>query len=208
MSDSMNTQKSGVIDEQRDNNSEDWRQLQKDWQNFEPDLKKINKKISWVTWRMISILVLDVIIMLAYIPFLIVWVIPSEASFIYKLWPYLMLPLGIYGTYLDFKLRLPLFRLDKGSSKEILSAYLRFVQAGVLVGLWGFRFLFALLVLFVAWAFAVHYLDPESAKQLPIHLVASVASTVALSSAVMYWYKNKKTKESQNLLDLWQEFIE
>ena len=196
------------IDEQGDNSNEDWMRLQKDWQNFEPDLNKINRKISWVTWRMISILVLDAIIILAYIPFLVLWVMPSETSLLYKLWPYLMLPLGVYGTYLDFKLRMPLFRLEKGSSKEILNAYLKFVQAGVLVGLWGFRFLLMMLVLFIVWASAIHLFDSESARSLPINLVISVAVAIALTSAVMYWYKNKKARESRNLLDLWREYIE
>jgi hypothetical protein len=191
-----------------DNRNQEWMQLQKDWQSFQPDINKINKKISWVTWRMISILVLDVITILAYIPFLIVWVVPAETSLIYKLWPYLMLPIGIYGVYLDFKLRIPLFKLEKGSSKDILSAYLKFVRTGVLVGLWGGRFSLGLLAWFIFWALAVHFLDPENAKRLSIILLAGVTSVLVLTSLAMYWYKAKKAKEAQNILALWREYLE
>ena len=193
---------------QEDRDIQEWAQLQNDWQSFQPDLKKINKKISWVTWRMISILIFDVIAILAYIPFLIIWVIPAETSLIYKLWPYLMLPIAIYGVYLDFKLRIPLFKLDKGSSKDILGAYLKFVETGVLVGLWGARFSLGLLVWFLFWMLAVHFFDHENAKRLSVSLVVGAISAFILLSVIMYWYRAKKVKEAKNLLALWSEYIE
>ncbi len=208
---SSNRNKMESVNERQDaqlvGDSDEWLQLQQDWQTYQPDIERIKKKIAWVTWRMVFILALDVLIMIAYVPFLFYWVIPTDAPLIYKIWSYAMLPIGVFGVFLDFRLRLPVLRLEEGSTQDILKSYLKLVEAGVQVGLWSYRITLALLILFLIWTGVIHYSIPPEEILLKPALFYSISVTLAIVVAIMYWYSRKKLKEQQNLTALWKEFI-
>lgn len=194
--------------EQNNQPNDEWQQLQSDWQSYQPDITKIKRRIQWVTWRMITILVLDVLVILTYVPFLIYWVFPEDSSLAEKIWHYGMFPLVVYGVYLDFKLRLPLFKLESESTKDILAFYLKRVNAGIMIGKWGYQFSLLLLVLFIIWVGASFYFDlGEKKLQRPQFIVYAILF-ISLFAITSYWYKNKKQKEASRLQALWKEFLE
>ena len=197
-----------MADNQLDNNGDDWQQLQSDWQSYQPDIAKIKRRIAWVTWRMIAILVIDVLVVVPYIPFLIFWVFDDGASLAEKIWHFGMLPLLLYGVYWDFKLRLPLFKLDNESTRGILECYLNRVKAGMSLGNVGYKFCLVLLVLFLAWVASSFYFElGEEKLQQPTFIIFGVV-WISFFVAIMYWYRNKKQKEFKRLKSLWKEFLE
>lgn len=188
--------------------SDDWLQLQKDWQNYQPNIKKIKRKISWVTLRMIALLAIDVIVALAYIPFLYFYVTSTDDPLVVRVGPFFMYPVLLYGVYLDFKLRMPVFRCEGESTRDILEFYLRRVQAGVQIGHWGFYFTLMLCGLFGLWFLAGFLLDSGDAHHFSIQSIL-IAYGVLLTTAVgTYWYRNKKRAEAEELKRLWREFLD
>ncbi len=193
---------------ENDSDNEDWQQMQNDWQSYQPDIKKIKRRILWVTWRMIAILVLDVLILVTYIPFLIFWVIPANEALMIKIWHYAMFPLLIYGVFLDFKLRMPLLRIEGESTKGILGLYLERVKAGVKLGIWGFRFCFMLLVLFLTWIGVTLIVEPEIVLAHKLKNIIFGLVWIGLFAGGSYWYKNRKQEEEIRLTSLWKEYLE
>ncbi len=197
------------MSQERQNHSNDeWQQLQNDWQSYQPDMNKIKKRIAWVTWRMIGVLILDVIFLLSYIPFILYWAFPEEPSLAIQLWHYSMFPLLVYGVYWDFKLRLPLFRLENKSTKGILAFYLKRVIAGIKLGNLGYKFCIFLIVLFLVWVGASFYFDLGEEKIHKISFIIFGVCWIGLFAATMYWYKRKKQKELVRLQALWKAFLE
>ena len=202
------------IDEPREENSEnnafseERQQLQEDWQSYQPDIAKIKRRIQWVTWRMVAVLFLDIVVLVTYVPFLLYFVLPEETSLALKIWHVGMFPLLLYGVYWDFKLRLPLFKLENESTSQILKFYMRRVNAGVKLGHFGYRFCLLLVVFFLLWVGAgfVFDLGEKKLTELPFILFGTV--WIGLFAAVMYWYKRKKLKEKNYLEELWSEFLE
>lgn len=197
-----------MADEQFDNNGDDWQQLQNDWQSYQPDIAKIKRRIAWVTWRMVAVLVLDVLVVVTYIPFLVFWVFDDGASLAEKIWHFGMLPLLLYGVYWDFKLRLPLFKLDSESTRGILECYLRRVRAGVSLGNLGYKFSLLLLGLFLLWVGSSFYFElGEEKLQKPTFIVFGTL-WISFFAVILLWYRNKKRKELVRLSALWKEFLE
>ncbi len=193
---------------QEQQNNDEWQQLQSDWQSYQPDIAKIKKRIAWVTWRMVGVLVLDVLVLLSYIPFLVYVILPEDNSLAIKLWHYGMFPFLVYGVYWDFKLRLPLFKLEDQSTKNILAFYLKRVNAGIKLGDLGFKFCLLLVVLFVVWIGTSFAIDlGEEKLHRPSFIIMGIA-WIGLFAGIMYWYRNKKTKELKRLTKLWKEFLE
>lgn len=188
-------------------NNHEWLQLQQDWQAYQPDIVGIKKKIAWVTWRMISILVIDVLGMMLYVPYVVFWVAPNDAPLVYKLLSYAVIPLGFLGVFIDFKLRLPVLRLDRGSTRDVLKSYLKLVQAGVRIGLWGYRSVLVMLFLFIIWVIAVHYSTPNNEILVDPERLFLVFILLVITAAAMFWYMRKKAKEEQKLSALWKEYI-
>jgi hypothetical protein len=191
-----------------DQTNQEWQQLQEDWQSYQPDIAKIKKRIAWVTWRMIAILALDVVLLLGYIPFIVYWVFPEEPSFAIRLWHYAMAPLIVYGVYWDFKLRLPLFKLENESTKGILGFYLKRVDAGTKLGDLGYKFCLFVLVLFIVWVGASFYFELGEEKLQKASFIIFGVAWISLFGAIMYWYRNKKRKELVRLQALWKEFLD
>ncbi len=197
-----------MADEQFDNNGDDWQQLQNDWQSYQPDIAKIKRRIAWVTWRMVAVLVLDVLVVVTYIPFLIFWVFDDGASLAEKIWHFGMLPLSLYGVCWVFKLRLPLFKLDSESTRGILECYLRRVRAGVSLGNLGYKFSLLLLGLFLLWVGSSFYFElGEEKLQKPTFIVFGTL-WISFFAVILLWYRNKKRKELVRLSALWKEFLE
>lgn len=194
--------------EPQNHSNDEWQQLQNDWQSYQPDMVKIKKRIAWVTWRMIAILVLDVVFLLGYILFILYWSFPEEPSLAIQLWHYGMFPLIVYGVYWDFKLRLPLFKLENKSTRGILEFYLRRVNAGIKLGNLGYKFCVFLLALFLVWVGANFYFDLGEEKIQKISFIIFGVCWIGLFAATMFWYKRKKQKELVRLQALWKEFLE
>lgn len=194
--------------EQQNHSNDEWQQLQNDWQSYQPDMIKIKKRIAWVTWRMIAILVLDVFFLVSYIPFMLYWAFPEKPSLAIQLWHYGMFPLVVYGVFWDFKLRLPLFRLENKSTRGILEFYLKRVNAGIKLGNLGYKFCLFLMVLFVIWVGASFLFDLGEEKIQRISFIIFGVSWIGLFAATMFWYKRKKQKELVRLQALWKEFLE
>ncbi len=197
-----------MADEKFDNNGDDWQQLQNDWQSYQPDIAKIKRRIAWVTWRMVAVLVLDVLVVVTYVPFLIFWVFEDGASLAEKIWHFGMLPLLLYGVYWDFKLRLPLFKLDSESTRGILECYLKRVQAGVSLGNVGYKFSLLLLGLFLLWVASSFYFELGEDKLHQPTFITFGVLWIGFFAAILYWYRNKKQKELERLSALWKEFLE
>lgn len=194
--------------QQQSQNIDEWQQLQNDWQSYRPDIAKIKKRIAWVTWRMIAILILDVVTLLLYFPFFYYWILTENNSLALLIWHYSMFPLLFYGVYWDFKLRLPLFKLENHSTKGILEFYLKRVKAGVALGRLGYKFCILLVALFCLWISASFFVDlGEQKLQRPSFIIFGV-TLISSMGAIMYWYRNKKLKELKRLQDLWRAFLD
>jgi len=194
-------------DDQNQSNDE-WQQLQNDWQSYQPDIAKIKKKIAWVTWRMIAVLALDVLVVITYIPFLIFYVFPEDNSIAMKAWHFAMFPVLMYGVYIDFKLRLPLFKLESQSTEAILRFYLKRVKAGIVLGQWGYRFSVLLLGLFVVWVVSNYLFEWGEAKLEKTSTIVFGMIWISFFAGIMHWYRIRKTKEAKRLQALWKEFLE
>jgi len=189
-------------------NNDDWQKLQNDWQSYQPDIQKIKRRITWVTWRMIVVLGIDLIILLSYVPFVIFFVLPESKSLALKIWLIGMIPVIMYGIYWDFKLRLPLFKLESESTKDILAFYLKRVTAGVKLGNFSIKFCFSLLVFYSLWIASSFYFDLGEEK---LHQLSFIIKGLVLFGCFIfgsYWYRNKKAKELVRLKALWKEFLE
>lgn len=186
----------------------DWQQLQQDWQNYQPDIVKIKKRIAWVTWRMIAILAIDIIALLLFIPFLMFETMQESVSVAEKIWHFGMFPLFVYGVYWDFKLRLPLFKLESESTKDILGFYLKRVSAGIKLGNLGVKFSLLLEFLFMLWVAANWYFDLGEEKIKEVEFILFGLVWIALLAGIMFWYKVKKEREFIRLTKLWKEFLE
>ena len=197
-----------MTQERKNQPDDEWLQLQNDWQSYQPDMIKIKKRIAWVTWRMIAILVLDVIFLVGYIPFILYWAFPEEPTLAIKLWHYGMFPFVVYGVFWDFKLRLPLFKLENKSTKGILEFYLLRVNAGIKLGNLGYKFCLVLIGLFVVWVGASFIFELGEEKLQKISFIVFGVAWISLFAAIMYWYRNKKQKEFVRLQALWKEFLE
>jgi len=186
----------------------DWEEMQSEWQSYQPDVQKIKKTINWVTWRMGAILAFDVIAILLYIPFLIFFVSVDENSLVENSWHYLLGLLLIYGVYLDFKIRLPIFRAQGESTKDVLELYLKRTQAGVTIGRIGKNFSWVLLVAFVLWYLANLLLPSGNPKIADWEFGLFGVVWIAVFVVLCRWYENKKQKEFEKLNKLWQDYIE
>jgi hypothetical protein len=196
-------------DEQADVSfSQEWQQLQSDWQSYQPDIVKIKKRIQWVTWRMVGVLVLDVAVLVSYIPFLLFFILLEDSSLASKIWHVGMLPLLVYGVYWDFKLRLPLFKLEDESTKKILSFYMKRVKAGIKLGDVGFKFCLFLIALFILWVGAGFLFDLGEEKITELHFIVFGLVWIGAFAGIMYWYRHKKLKEAKHLSELWKDFLE
>jgi|GEM_PF-4100005 len=186
----------------------DWGELQSEWQSYQPDMKKIKKKINWVSWRMGAVLVFDVLAIVGYCLFLYYQVILDDKPLSLEIWLYAMGVASVYGVYLDFKIRLPIFRSVGDSTKDVLQLYLKRVEAGVTIGKLGEKFSWAVLILFWIWAITNHLTLPAEAKlNNPKGIILASIWIVGIAG-IFIWYKKKKQKEHQKLRSLWQGFIE
>jgi len=195
-------------DQNQDNNNDEWKELQSDWQSYRPDIKKIKKRITWVTWRMIAVLVMDLLILFAYVPVGIFFVLIESQSLASKIWYLGMLPVLLYTVYWDFKLRLPLFKLDSESTKDILAFYLKRVSAGVRLGNFSIKFCLSLLVLYSLWIGASFYFDLGEEKLQKASFIFSGFVWIGCFTYISYWYRNRKAKELIRLNELWKGFLE
>lgn len=185
----------------------DWQELQSDWQSFEPDIQKIKKKVNWVTWRMTAVLVIDVLAIIAYIPFVYYLYISNKSHWVINSWHYLLGVLLIYGVYLDFKIRIPIFKLQGETTKDILELYLKRTKAGVSIGRLGKNFSWVLLVSFVIWVGASNLVVPDVEKLSDWRFVAFGTIYIGVFILLCGWYQNKKHKEYLKLKKLWQEYL-
>ena len=186
----------------------DWESLQSEWQAYEPDIQQIKKKISWVTWRMAAILVIDVVVVVSYFPFLFIVLDNPENNWLVNSWHYLLGLLLIYGVYLDFKIRLPILRSQGDSAKEVLELYLKRTEAGIAIGRIGKNFSWFLLAAFVLWWLANFLFMPENHKvtrwQFGLFGVVWISAFVFICR----WYELKKRKEFKKLSELWREYLD
>ncbi|WP_196141086.1 hypothetical protein [Aliikangiella sp. G2MR2-5] len=186
----------------------DWEKLQSEWQAYEPDFNKIKRKISWVTWRMYLILVIDVFIFLAYFPFLYYEISKPTSTWVTSFWYYFMGVLLVYGVYLDFKIRLPILRNQGNSAKEVLELYLKRTQAGVTLGKWGQIFCAIMLLFFWLWVGGNAFLDAGSEKLARPGFIAFGTIWILMFTGIFYWYYRKKSKEYLKLKILWREYLD
>jgi hypothetical protein len=185
-----------------------WQKLQSDWQSYQPDVKKIKQKISWVTWRMIALLTLDVIALIVYTVFLYLEIYQKNENWLVAIWFYLMGIAVLYGVYIDFKLRIPVFRLQGNSSQDVLNLYLKRTQVGVRLGQICQYVFAALLICFWLWRYLILEYLPEDNIYNRKDITLSVSLWIVFCIVACYWYKNKKAKELQHLRQLWQGFVD
>jgi len=197
-----------MTQQEQNTNIDEWHELQNDWQSYKPDIQKIKKRITWVTWRMIAVLILDLIVLFAYVPFIIFFVLIEGESLAIKVWHLVMLPVIFYAVYWDFKLRLPLFKLDSESTKDILAFYLKRVTAGVKLGNFSIKFCLSLLVFYSLWISASFYFDLGEEKLHEPSFILFGLGWIGCFTYISYWYRNKKLKELTRLNALWKTFLE
>ena len=177
----------------------DWQDLQNEWQSYQPDVKKIQRKINWVTWRMVILLVLEVLLVTAYVVFVYYSVNYLETSSTVNLWNFFVGILAVFGLYLDFKLRLPVFRQQGSSTKDILGLYLKRTHMGISLGQWSKIFSWILLISFNAWIVINYLYFPEETRLSSLGFIVFGNIWISGFLLVCYWYKNKKQKEYQKL---------
>jgi len=186
----------------------DWEKLQSEWQAYEPDIQKIKKKINWVTWRMYFILAMDVLMILAYIPFVYYFAYQSDESWIANSWHYFMGVVLIYGVYLDFKIRFPILRNNASSTKEVLELFINRVKAGINLGWWGKVFCFGMLGFFWLWVAGNTFLENGDAKIGDLGFFIFGTVWIGFFSLIFIWYERKKRKELTELEELWKDYLE
>ena len=139
----------------------DWDELQSQWQSYQPDMQKIKSRINWVTWRMRLILLVDVIILVSYFP--VIWFLLEDRS-VTRLEIVFHVLIGfalVYGVYLDFKIRLPIFRAQGDSTKDVLALYLARVKAGIRLANLTFYASIFLLVFLSVFLVSRYFLSEE-----------------------------------------------
>ncbi len=188
--------------------NDNWEALQSQWQSYQPDMQKIKKKINWVTWRMGAILLVDVLFVLAYFPFLYYRLVENQEDWLLNSWDLLIGCLVVYGVYIDFKIRLPIFRAQGESTRDVLALYFNRVKAGVELGRFCKNFSFMLLAAFLLLV-GVNQVYPSANPRISepgfiVFGILWISGFVVLS----IWYQKKKQKEHDNLKKLWQEYLE
>ncbi len=185
----------------------DWQDLQQAWQSYQPDMKLIKKKINWVTWRMIFVLTIEVIFVAGYFGFLVYSANYKQNSLSVDVWNYFIGLFAVVGLFIDFKLRLPLMRLQGDTTKDILNLYLQRTHMGISLGLWCKYFSWLLLVSFNLWVMMSYLYFPEQVRLYRAEFI--LFGNVFISGSVLasYWYQHKKHKEYLKLKDLWQDYL-
>ena len=113
----------------------------------------------------------------------------------------------IYGVYLDFKLRIPIFRLQSESTKDVLKLYLNRTKVGIQLGVICKFFLYGLLVSFWIWVAAIQYFFPEEPKYSEWQFIVFGSVWISLFIPVAVWYQRKKQREYDELSELWKEYL-
>ncbi|MGX5173135.1 hypothetical protein ACUR5C_03800 [Aliikangiella sp. IMCC44653] len=186
----------------------DWETLASEWQAYQPDMRKINRKTNWVTYRMIAILALDLVILLAYFPFVYYLVILEGANTLEIIWHCVMGVFIVVGVFLDFKIRLPIIKSQGKTTKDILNLYLQRVKAGILIGKIGWQFCLAVLVVFFLWLGLDLIFNLEASHQDNIAVVTLfVCVWLGGIGGLSAWYQKKKQAEYLRLEALWKDLI-
>jgi len=186
---------------------DDWEGLQNEWQAYQPDIKLLKKKITWVSWRMKILLFASVLLVLCYAIY-IGFLFTRETSLALKIWHSLVFPITLYVVYWDFKLRLPLLSLESESTKDIIDFYFRRVKAGIKVGEFGLKVCFVFLLFYTTWIAIGFYFDlfvPE--LQRTGFIIFGFIWIVGFALGMM-WYRNKKRKELATLNHLWRDYLD
>lgn len=185
----------------------DWEDLQAEWQAYQPDMQKIQKKISWVTWRMRLVLLIDVIFLVCYGYFTVYFVNQYPEDWLQNTWFIVILILSTYAVYWDFKIRLPIFHPQDDSTQAILRFYLNRTKAGIRLGKFGCNFCAVMLLAFWILTSVNYFYVTGNDKLLdPYFLV--FGNVWILMFIFFYWqYKRKKQKEYNRLVSLWQEYL-
>lgn len=186
---------------------DDWQELQSDWQSYQPDIQKIRKKVNWVTWRMAAILIVDVLAVIIYLPFVYFLFINNDSHWVINSWHYLLAILLIYGVYLDFKIRIPIFKLQGESTKDILELYLKRTEAGIVIGRLGQNFSWILLGSFIIWVAATNIIVPDVDKLSDWRFTVFGLAYMGIFILITSWYRNKKQREYTELKKLWQDYL-
>ena len=186
----------------------DWDKLQAEWQTYQPDVQQIKKKINWVTLRMIAVLFLDLVVLLGYFPFLFYFIDIETFSWVENSWHVFIGILLVYGVYLDFKIRLPLIRMEGESTKDVLALYLKRTRAGIVIGRYGRYFSWLLLAGFIIWFAANLLLVEQPAKEFKWQFAVFGVVWITGSALICRWYENKKKKEYDKLKALWREYVD
>ncbi len=184
-----------------------WEDLQNQWQSYEPDIKKIKKRISWVTWRMYAILALDIVVLISYFPFVYFVVQDESSSFLTNIWHYIMGVFVVYGVYLDFKLRLPVLKNNANTTKEVLSLFIERVKVGVSIGWWGKIFSFGLLVVFWIWVAVNYWFEVGNPKIANLGFLLIGSLWIIAIGLVFRFYENKKQKQLMSLSKKWKDYL-
>ncbi|MET1257282.1 hypothetical protein [Aliikangiella maris] len=185
-----------------------WNDWQNEWQAYEPDIKKIKSKINWVSWRMGMILLMDIIILIAYVPFILFILMTEETHWIELVWDVVMGILIIYFVYIDFKIRLPIFRAQGDSTRDVLQLYVKRVEAGVTVGSLGAKCCFGVMILFILWILVNYFLPEPSDKLTEIPFISMGIIWFLMFVVIFKWYEKRKQKELKKLTWLWRDYLE
>lgn len=207
MKEPINIPVNKTMNEPMNESADDWRDLQNEWQAYQPDVKKIQKKINWVTWRMIFLLFTEVILVLAYLGYLYHSANSQQNSSSVDIWNYFIGILAVVGLYLDFKLRLPVFRQQGSSTKDILGLYLMRTNMGISLGQWSKLFSWLLLMSFNLWVTINYLYFPEEPRISSIGFILFGNIWIGGFLLICYWYKNKKQMEYEKLKKLWQDYL-
>ncbi|MCW8877787.1 MAG: hypothetical protein OQJ89_16210 [Kangiellaceae bacterium] len=186
----------------------EWDDLQNDWQSYQPDIQKLKKKINWVTWRMYLILVMDVVILIAYFPFVYFITVDSDRSWLLNSWHYLMAPFLLYGVYMDFKIRLPILRNEGNSTRDVLELYLKRIEAGERIGRLGKIFCWLMLAAFWIWVAANAMLEAGDEKVVQSGFMIFGTLWIGGIMLICIWYERKKRREYKELKPLWQDYLD
>lgn len=186
----------------------DWEKLQSEWQSYQPDMQQIKRKINWVTLRMLFILFMDVVVLFGYFPFILYFIDLETVTWVEASWHVFVGVLLVYGVYLDFKIRLPIIRMQGESTKDILGLYLKRTRAGVDIGRYGKYFSWMLLGMFAIWFSANAFLVAEPPKGFNWQFGTFGVVWITGAALICHWYEKKKRKEYEKLRQLWREFVD
>ncbi|WP_144391674.1 hypothetical protein [Pleionea sediminis] len=172
-----------------------WEEAKNDWQSHEPHLPELKKNMRWLSMRMKLILIIDIVILIAMIPFA-VYIFQTAELLSVKVWFVLAFIVALIGVYFDFYLRKDLWEMPSTTRGMYLHVIKR-EKAGIKLARFAVIYLSFFGFALLAWAIYFEFFEDAATIQKMeysiFHHMLGLLVVVA-SVFVSKWYGNRKRR--------------